>query len=390
MSDDWIYLDHNATTPPDPAVAEAMRPYVEGRFFGNPSSQHGPGRECRLAIDEAREKVAACLGAKREEILFTSGGTESINSVLKSLVVPRLRENPRIVISAIEHPAAEMAARQLEMWGCRVNRVPAPGGRLDREYLAEALKGRPSLFSFVLAESNTGSVQDGTALVEMAREAGVRVHVDAVQAVGKIPVNVHNLQADYLSFSAHKFYGPKGVGGLFVRAGREMIFSHLAGGGQEAGFRAGTENLAGIVGCGKALEIAADRMMDESVRVAGLRRDLMARLRQALPELSFLGDQENCLPNTLCVSLPGVQGQDWVIGLDIEKIAVSTGTACRSGSREPAGALLAMGYPEERVRGAFRISLGRLNESGHIERTVRAMTRLADRLRSFRAERASL
>jgi cysteine desulfurase len=384
---EWIYLDHNATTPADPLVVAAMAPYFN-ESFGNPSSAHGLGRKTREAIDAARESVAQCLGARRDEIVFTSGGTESINMVLKSLALPRLDQRPRIVISAIEHPATEQAACQLESWGCRGNRVPVDSrGQLDRDYLAEALQGSPILFSFVLAESNTGILQAGQALAAMAREAGVPVHVDAVQAIGKTAVNVRTLPVDYLSFSAHKFYGPKGVGGLFVRAERELPSALLAGGGQEAGIRAGTENLPGIVGCAVAFRLAMERFLEDWGRIASLRQELMTRIRQAAPDLQFLGSPEQSLLNTLCFTREGIRGEDWVIALDRERIAVSSGTACRSGSREPVRALLAMGYSPSQVLGAVRLSLGRGNDSGQMARVAETIGRIR---RQFHPEEGTL
>ena len=376
-----IYLDHNATTPVDPAVLEALLPFLGGTY-GNPSSVHREGQAARRAVDRAREQVAALLGAKPDEIVFTSGGTEA-NQLALAGGVEGLSEasgrSAQLVVGAVEHPAVLETARALGRLGHRLTIAPVDGfGRVEPREVVAALDGGPALVSVMRAQNDVGTLQP-VAELAAALDGRALIHTDAVQAVGKLPVAVEALGVDLLSLSAHKLHGPKGVGALYVRRGAK-VSRQLHGGSQELRRRAGTENVPGIVGLGVACELAAARL-SEAARVAALRDRLAEELERRLPGLAVHGHPVERLPNTLHVSLPGLSGNTLLMGLDLEGIAASVGSACASGEVAGSPALRAMGLSEAEVLGSLRFSLGRGNTGAEIDRTAEVLARLVTRLR---------
>lgn len=348
-----IYLDHNATTPTAPCVLEAMLPYLRGAF-GNPSSLHWFGQEALRALDQAREEVAALIGASPGEIVFTSGGTESINQAL--LGIPDCRG---IVTSPIEHQAVLNTCRRLARRGVPVRQVPVDAeGRIDLEALEALLdEGEVSLVSIMLANNEIGVIQPLAEVVDAAHRRGILVHTDAVQAVGKIPVDVRELGVDLLSCSAHKIQGPKGLGALFIRDGVELE-PLLTGGHQERRRRAGTENVPGIVGFGRACRLAGERLVAESEGLRARRDAFEQELLARIPEARINGSGAPRVPNTTNVTLPGTDGDLLMMSLDVAGVAVSTGSACSVGTGDPSHVLLAMGRSEAEARASLRISLG--------------------------------
>jgi cysteine desulfurase len=381
-----VYLDHNATTPIDPAVRAAMAPYLD-RYFGNPSSAHRLGREARRGIDEAREAVARLIGAAPAEIVFTSGGSESL--ALAILGSARARGRPgHVVTSPTEHPAVLTACRELERQGHRVTALPVDGdGRVETAALERALAADTFLVAIMLANNETGVLQPVRELARIARAHGALFLTDAVQAVGKIPVGVADLGVDMLSIAGHKLYAPKGVGALYMRNGVSLE-RILSGGHQERDLRPGTENVAGIVGLGCACRIASDEVKETAQLVRGLREELWSRLHASCPECVRNSLEDACLPNTLHVSFPGLDGESLVIGLDLEGVQVSSGAACASGAREPSHVLAAMGMERERALGSLRLSLGRRTTAAQIARAVRTVAAVARSVRAARQEPA--
>jgi cysteine desulfurase len=364
---DRIYLDHNATTPLDPRVLEAMRPWLEGRF-GNASSLHWFGQRARAAVEDARTQVAALVGATPAEIVFASGGTEADNLALRGAAAAAPPPRRKILVSAVEHPAVLNAAKALLASGFTVELVRVtPEGRLDLEDLRARVDETTALVSVMLANNETGVLQPVAEAAALARARGALVHCDAVQAAGKVAVDVDALGCDLLSLSAHKIYGPQGVGALYVRRGTPME-ALLRGGSQERNRRAGTENVTGAVGFGSAAEIARAELDRELARLAGLRDQLEERL------LRLAGAQVNGggprVPTTTNVSFAGAEAEGLLMALDLAGIAVSTGAACAAGAAEPSHVLLAMGLPRERVQASLRFSLGRGSSGRDLERSA--------------------
>jgi cysteine desulfurase len=362
-----IYLDHNATTPLDERVLAAMLPFL-GPDYGNPSSLHSFGRRARAALEDARAEVAALVGAEPAEIVFTASGSESDNTALRG-VAARARPPRRTLVSTtIEHHAVlnTLGALGREGFTVELARV-GDDGRVDLEDLSARLGGTTALVSVMLANNETGVVQPVAEAARLAHEQGALFHCDAVQAAGKIEVDVQELGADLLTLSAHKLYGPKGVGCLYVRRGT-AIEALVRGGGQERNRRAGTENVAGIVGFGEAARLARERRDEESRRIARLRDRLEGRLL-ALPGSRRNGGEPR-VPNTLNVSFDGTEAEGLLIALDLEGVAVSTGAACAAGGLEPSHVLRAMGLPPERVQSSLRFSLGRSTSEADVERTA--------------------
>jgi cysteine desulfurase len=350
-----IYLDHNATTPVLPEVLEAMLPYLRDQF-GNPSSDHPLGRSAREAVEHAREQVSASLSCRADEVVFTSGGTESNNLAILGAAAATANDRRRVVTSCVEHPATLGPFQYLATKGWDVTLVPVgDSGHVEVGDLRRAIVADVALVSLMLAQNETGAVMPVAEAADAAHRAGAVMHTDAAQAVGKIVVDVNALGVDLLSIAGHKCYAPKGVGALYVRRGTALS-PVLLGAGQEAGIRPGTENVAGVVGLGAACESATAGLSEESGRMALLRDELWARLSTAVPGLTR-HTAGNVLPNTLNVSFPGVLGRD-LLGL-AEGVAASTGSACHAGQEEPSAVLLAMGVPADQARGAVRISLGR-------------------------------
>jgi len=350
-----IYLDNNATTPLHPEVLEAMLPGLRENY-GNPSSIHSFGRSARVQLDEAREKVAYLINAQSSEIIFTSGGTEANNLAL--LGVAFKDKGKKIITSKIEHPSVLNPCRQLEEQGVEVHYLDVDGlGRIDMGALESQITESTGLISLQHANSETGVLQDIKRASEIARNKGVLFHTDAVQSVAKMPFDLKDYPVDLLSISAHKFYGPKGVGALYLRKGTPALFSPVCGGNQEKKRRGGTENVAGIMGFGKACELATENM-DEASKLADLRDYFQNRVCELIPRTELLGDKVNRLPNTLNLGFDGVEGDTLLIALDMEGVAVSTGSACSSGTGLPSSVLQAMGIPDERINSSIRFSLG--------------------------------
>ena len=350
-----IYLDNNATTPLHPEVLEAMLPGLRENY-GNPSSIHSFGRSARVQLDEAREKVAHLINAQSSEIIFTSGGTEANNLAL--LGVAFKDKGKKIITSKIEHPSVLNPCRQLEEQGVEVHYLDVDGlGRIDMDDLESQITESTALISLQHANSETGVLQDIKRASEIARNKGVLFHTDAVQSIAKIPFDLKDCPVDLLSISAHKFYGPKGVGALYLRKGTPALFSPVCGGNQEKKRRGGTENVAGIMGFGKACELATEKI-GEASNLADLRDYFQNKVCEMIPRTELLGDKVNRLPNTLNLGFDGVEGDTLLIALDMEGVAVSTGSACSSGTGLPSSVLRAMGIPDERINSSIRFSLG--------------------------------
>jgi cysteine desulfurase len=377
-----VYLDHAATTPLRPEVLEAMLPYLT-EHFGNPSSIHGSGRRARLGLDEARETVARVLGAKPREIVFTGGGTESDNLAVKGAAWAASARGRRLVTSSIEHKAVLHACAVMERFGFEVTYLPVDRyGRVDPADVASAIREHTTLVSVMYANNEVGTIQRSAEIGAICRQRGVLFHVDAVQAAGHLPLDVDTLQVELLSLGAHKLYGPKGVGALFVRQGTPLL-AQLSGGSQERQRRAGTENVAGIVGFARALELAqADvaARQAENARLASLRDALIAGLG-AMASVTLTGHPDERLPNNASFVVEGVEGGDLVAALDLEGIATSTGSACTTGSTEPSHVLLAMGIEPELAHGSLRLTAGMGTSREEVQRTIQAVGTVLQRMR---------
>jgi cysteine desulfurase len=373
-----VYLDHNASTPVHPEVVAEMLPYF-GQVFGNPSSVHGFGREAREAIDAARDRVAAFLRARADEIVFTSGGTESDNFGVKGLAWARGRGH--IITSKIEHHAVLRTCQALEAQGFTVSYLPVDAtGMIDPDDVHRALQPDTIAISIMHANSEVGTIQPVRAIGAIAREHGVPFHVDAVQTFGKVEIDVDAFNIDLLSFSGHKIYGPKGVAGLYVRKGTKMV-SVQHGGEHERRRRAGTENVPGIVGLGKAVEVRARDMKEEATRLTGLRDRLWEGIRARVPDVRLNGHPSERVPGTANIAYKNVESESIVLGLDLKGIAVSAGSACTSGSVEPSYVLVAMGVPIEWAIGAVRSSLGRSTTAEDVDYVIESVEPVVRKLR---------
>jgi cysteine desulfurase len=377
-----IYMDHNATTPVDDRVVEAMLPCMR-EYFGNAASRtHAYGWAAAKLADQARERLAHGIGAHPEEIIFTSGATESNNLAIKGTAWERERRGGNLVTCATEHRAVLDPCQALVRRGFTVTVLPVdPLGRLDPARLSEALTPHTVLASVMLANNETGTLQPIPEIAAACRERGVLLHCDATQAVGKIPVDVNALGVDLLSFSAHKIYGPKGVGALYVRRRRPRLplAPLLDGGGHEQGLRSGTVNVSGVVGFSRALDLALEGMAGERTRLAGLRDRLQEAICSRLEGVILNGDPKERLPNTLNVSFAGVDGAALLVGL-IE-VAVASGSACTSADPRPSHVLLALGRAKELANASIRFSLGSSNTPEEVETVANAVVREVTRLR---------
>lgn len=375
-----IYMDHNATTPCDKRVLEEMLPYFSEKF-GNPSSLYQPARTAKKAVDRAREKIAALLGCSAEEIFFTSGGTEADNWAIKGCAAKN--KGRHIITSRIEHHAVLNACKFLEKNGYAVSYLPVDRyGVVDVEELKKSIKKDTFLITIMHANNEIGTLQPLKEMAAIAREKGIYFHTDAVQTAGKIPVSVTALGIDMLSLSGHKFYGPKGVGALYVRKGTK-ISPLLHGGEQEKGRRGGTENVPGIAGIGKAAEIAATEMEEEGRRVKRLRDKLENGIKERIPEIVINGHPEQRLYNTLNLCIKHIEGEGILLHLDFEEICASSGSACTSGSLEPSHVLLALGLPHEIAHGSLRLSLGNHNTEQEVDRVLEVLPGIAAKLRQM-------
>jgi len=379
---DRIYLDHNATTPAAAEVIEAVAQCLREEI-GNPSSIHYFGQRAKRRLEEAREEVAALLGAEAKEIIFVSGGTEANNLAVKGVAEALAKPGRRLLTTAIEHHAVLHTFAALEKRGFAVTRLPVDhSGRASVEALAAALKPETALVSVMLANNEVGTLEPVAEMAALCRERGVVFHTDAVQAVGKIPVEVEKLGVDLLSLSGHKFYGPRGVGALYMRKGVSYQ-PQMHGGRQERNRRAGTENLPGIVGLGVAAQLARRHLADWAEHTEKLRRRLEEGLLRRIEDVKIFGHPEFRLPNTLCAGFGGAEGESLLMNLDLKGVAVSTGSACSSGTVEPSHVLRAMGVGPEYERAALRFSMGKDNTEAEIDRVLELLSDIVPRVRSF-------
>ena len=377
-----IYLDHAATTPVRPEVVEAMSPYFADAF-GNPSSIHSYGQEARGAMEEARTAVAELIGARSQEIVFTSGGTEADNHALKGFARANQHRGNHIITTSIEHHAVLEVCKYLERGGFTVTYLPVDKyGLADPDDVRKAITSQTILISVIHASNEVGTIEPLEEIGKIARQAGVCLHADAVQTVGHMPVNVDKLNVDLLSISAHKLYGPKGTGALYVRKGTKLV-PLVHGGAQEKGRRAGTENVPSIVGLGKAAQLAGQEMSEEADRLVHLRDRLINGLMEKIEDISLNGHPARRLPNNVNVNIDFVEGESMLLNLDLEGICASTGSACSSASLEPSHVLLALGLPPEQAHCSLRLTLGRGSTEADIERVLEVLPAIVAKLRAI-------
>jgi cysteine desulfurase len=376
-----IYLDHNATTPLRPEVLEAMLPYLS-THCGNPSSVHWAGRKAKQGLEEARERVAAFLNARPAEVLFTSGGTESNNLALRGVLWAARGKGMHVITTAIEHSSILKPLRMLTREGFSVTPLPVDNeGRVSAEGLTAALRPETVLVSVGLANHEVGTIQPIAALSRVTRERGILLHVDAVQAAGKLPLHVNHLGVDLLSLAAHKIYGPKGMGALYVRKGTSLL-PVMGGGAQEREKRPGTENVAAAVGFAVAATLAAQEIERTAAHFLRLTTRLWEGIRERVPYVSLNGPARDRLANTLNVGFAGAAGEGLMMGLDLAGIAVSTGSACAAGSIEPSHVLLALGCDEAAAKSAIRFSVGRNTTEEEIDRVLEVLPGVVERVRA--------
>ena len=378
---DRVYLDHAATTPVDPEVAEAMTRVLR-ETHGNPSSIYAEGRAARAAVDRARDEVAAAINADPSEIVFTSGGTEADNLALRGV----LKVKDGLITTAIEHHAVIDTARDLELHAhVRVDVVGVDRyGVVHPDAIRDAIDDRTSLVSVMHANNEIGTIEPIAEIGALCRDRGVTFHSDAVQTVGALDIDVRETPVDLLSINAHKFYGPKGVGALYVRRGTR-IATMQTGGGQEKGRRTGTENVAGIVGLGVAMRIARERRATESPRQSILRDRVIAGVEARVPDTVLTGHRTERLPTNASFCIPGTDGESLIVALDLEGFAVSSGSACTSGETEPSQVLLALGLDRELAKGSLRVTVGRSTTEAQVDRFIDALARVVARLRDSAA-----
>jgi cysteine desulfurase len=377
-----VYLDHNATTPVHPEVLEAMIPYFS-KVYGNASSLHQSGREAKAALEDARQSIADTLGCGTSEVIFTSGGTESDNFAIKGTAFANRSKGKHIITSSVEHHAVEISCNFLEKEGFEVTYLPVDSyGFVNPDVLKKAIRPDTILVTIMYANNETGTIQDIKALSTVAQEAGVYFHTDAVQATGKIAYKIDEVGCDMLSISAHKLYGPKGVGLLYVKSGTDII-PWNEGGGHEKGMRAGTENVAGIVGLAEAIKIADRDMASRTERLNGISTRFYESVKQRIPDIKLNGHYEKRVPNTINISFKAIEGEAIVLSLDMKGIMVSTGSACTSGATDPSHVLKAMGVSRELAQGSIRFSFGRSNSVEDIDYVVDILEKEIKRLRSI-------
>ena len=377
-----IYLDYAATTPTHPEVVKAMLPYLTN-VFGNPSTIYSYGQEARGAVEEARTNVAELIGARGEEITFTSGGTEADNFALKGIAYASEHKGDHIITTSIEHHAVVESCKFLERRGFKVTYLPVDGyGLVAPQDIKKAITNKTILISVIHANNEVGTIEPIGEIGKIAKEAGICFHTDAVQTVGHIPVNVDALGVDLLSISAHKVYGPKGVGALYIKKGTRLV-PLMHGGEQEKRHRAGTENVPAIVGLGKAVELAGQEMDKETEWLTCLRDKLIKGLLERIDHIRLNGHPLKRLPNNVNVSVDFVEGESMLLNLDLEGICASTGSACSSSSLEPSHILLALGLSPEQAHGSLRFTLGRENTEEDIECVLEVLPRVVAKLRTM-------
>jgi len=377
-----VYLDHSATTPLRPEVLEAILPYLKDRF-GNASSIHGFGRDVKVALEEAREKVAEIIGAAPSEVFFNSGGTESDNLAVKGTAFANRKKGKHIITSQIEHHAVLESCKFLEKEGFEVTYLPVDSrGLVDPDDLKKTVRDDTTLVSIMYVNNEVGTIQPIQELCTIVKEKGAYFHTDAVQSVGKIRTDVQTLKVDMLSMSGHKMYGPKGVGALYVRKG-VRITPWMHGGHHERSRRAGTENVPGIVGFARALELMSQEMDDQSRHMKNLTETFYRTLAESIPDVVLHGDSDKRIPNILSLSFKGVEGESVILSLDMKGVAVASGSACTSGALEPSHVLSAMRVPPEVAQGAVRFSFGRGNTMEDVEYVTSLLPEIVQRLRSI-------
>ena len=380
-----VYLDHAATTPVRPEVLEAMLPYLTERAFGNPSSSHRFGRAARAGLEQARREVAQAVGAEPSQVIFTSGGTEADNlGIVGAALAARDRGGSMCaVVSAIEHKAILAAAHAVCHLGGREILLPVDReGRVDLDALDEALRERPAVVSVMWVNNEVGVIQPVADIAKRCCDAGVVFHTDAVQAFGKVPLNLASTDCILTTISGHKIGAPKGIGAIIVRD-RKAVEAIIHGGGQQFGIRPGTENVAGAVGLGRAAALAAAEQADESPRLAALRDALTARLRAAVPDLVVNGAGAERAPHVLNLAVPGTDSEAMLMHLDLAGIAASGGSACSTGAVEPSHVLVAMGVPRELALGAIRFSFGHESTAGDVDRVAEVMPGVVAKVRTL-------
>lgn len=377
-----VYFDHNATTPVLPEVVEFIQPFFS-ELFGNPSSLHWAGREVRKYFDDAREQVAGMIGAKPEDIIFTGCGSESDNHAVKGVAFSKRSRGNHIITTTVEHPAVLNTCRQLETMGYEVTYLPVDQeGRVEPDDVRKAIRKETILVTVMYANNETGNVMPIREIGAIARERDIIFHSDMVQAMGKVDIDVESLNVDLASFAGHKVYAPKGIGVLFIKEGLE-IDNLIHGGHQEGSRRAGTENVIGAVAFGKACEIISYEMDRERGRIEGLRQSLLDGIRERIDHVRFNGHLTERLPNTLNLSFEFAEAESLLIALDLHGIAVSSGSACSSGSSEPSHVLRAMNIPAETCQSAIRFSLGRSNTEDDIGYTLSVLPDIVARFRAM-------
>ncbi|MBM7582284.1 cysteine desulfurase [Caldicoprobacter guelmensis] len=377
-----IYMDHAATTYTKQEVLDEMLPYFK-EVYGNPSSVHSFGREARKAVDLARERTAAALNALPEEIYFTSGGTEADNWAIKGVAWANKDKGNHIITTSIEHHAVLHTCQYLEKMGFEVTYLPVDSyGLVYPEQVKEAITDKTILISVMFANNEIGTIEPIKEIGQIAREYGVYFHTDAVQAIGQIPVDVKEMNIDLLSLSAHKFYGPKGVGALYVRKGVKL-HSFIHGGAQERNRRAGTENLPGIVGLGKAIELAVSNLEESSKRLTAMRDRLISGVLNTVENVRLNGHPTKRLPGNANFSFEFIEGESLLLSLDMKGIAASSGSACTSGSLDPSHVLLAIGLPHEIAHGSLRLTLGDDNTDEDIDYVLEVLPGIVQRLREM-------
>ena len=377
-----IYLDYAATAPTDPEVIKAMEPYFFEKF-GNASSIHAYGQEAKKALEDSRLTVANFLGASSEEIIFTSGGTESDNNIIFGVPEALSAKGNHVITSAIEHHAISEPCRTLEKRGIKVTYVPVnEQGLVSADEIKKAITDKTILISIMHANNEIGTIQPIAQISKIAREKGIPFHTDAVQTVGHIPVNVDDLNVDYLSLSAHKFYGPKGVGALYIRKG-SRVGNLLYGGDQERGRRPSTHNIPGIVGLAKAIELCSGSMEKEAKFQSALRDKLIKEIPERIPEVRLNGDPSLRLPNNVNFSIKYIEGESILLSLDMLGIAASTGSACTSSSLEPSHVLLAIGLDHATAHGSLRITMGRWTKESDVDYLLENLPKVTQKLRAM-------
>ena len=377
-----IYLDHSATTPLDPEVLEAMMPYFTD-IYGNSSSVHSQGQQAARALEEAREKVAALLGAKPTELIFTSGGTEANNQAIITYMLNNRGKGNHIITSAVEHHAVLHTCQFLAKQGFELTVLPVNSyGEVEPDTIREALRPDTALVSIMHANNEIGTIEPIKELAAIAHEAGAVFHTDAVQTAGRIPVNVNDLGVDLLSASSHKLYGPKGIGCLYVRKGIR-IGSLLHGGGHERNLRAGTVNVPGAVGFGKAAELAMQRLCSQEAPLADLAKRLIDGLLATIPNTRLTGHPERRLPGSVSVCFDYVEGESILLMLDHYGIMASSGSACTSDSLDPSHVLLAIGLPHETAHGSLRMTMGKDNTQEDVDYVLQVLPPIIHNLRAM-------